>query len=60
MLLRLEPDSSRFGLQSHTVHLFFVAWHARAEFSNKISARFAISFGHIRQRRSASPLQYEA
>jgi len=63
MLFRLEPDSCRFGLHSHTVHQLFVAWHARAHFRMNlvtISARSAIGFGHITQRRSASPLQYEA
>jgi len=63
MLLRLERDFCRFGLHSHTVHQFFVAWHARAHFRMNlvtIFARSAIGFGHISQRRSASPLQYEA
>jgi len=63
MLSRVEPDSGRFGLHSHTVLQFFVAWHARAHFRMNImtiSARSAIGFGHISHRRLASPLQYEA
>jgi len=63
MLLRLEPDSCRFGLHSHTVHQFFVSWHAQAHFRMNlvtISARSGICFGHISQRRLASPLQHEA
>jgi len=63
MLLRLEPDSCRFGLHSHTKHQFIVAWHARVHFLMNlvtISARSAMGLGHISQHRVANPLQYEA
>jgi len=62
MFLRVQPDSARIRLHSHTVLQVFVAWHARAHFRmnlRTISASSTIGFGHISHRRLASPPQYE-
>jgi len=62
MLSRIEPDSGRFGLHSHTVLQFYVPSHARVRFQRNlrtICARSAIGFRYICHCQSVDPTQYE-